>query len=246
MKDNIKVVVNPTTDRVRIEYQEPTEFIYKGAQYTLTSTQAVIDLIKKRGSIENTLIFYQDNPDSPKIQVVLDDMIQDRNKDIAVYNFEESDLLKEWKTIMDNQGIDQKAFIKFLKRRDGSEFVDPVMLQQLLAISQTLNIASVINFDSIYQNENNKEVSFKIKDADSSTIIPDIFTLQMPIYNESDLICEIEVEIELVKPREEGQKARFVLTCPRLPSYKKAAIRYEVDKMRTALEGYEFLAGRAW
>jgi hypothetical protein len=245
MEENMKVIINPNTERVRIEYQEPREYIFTGSQCDLTSTQAVIDLINKRGSAENTLIYYLDKPDKPTIQVILDDTIQDRDQDTAVYRFEESDLLKEWKAVFGESGIDQKNFIKFLKRRDASEFTQPALLQELLAIAQTLNIATVINFDSMYQNENNKEVSFKIKDADSSTYIPDTFRLQIPLYNESDLISEIEIELELVKPRDEGQKARFVLSCPRLPKDKKLAIQYEIDKIRKELPGYTLLAGSA-
>lgn len=245
-KINVEILPTPGVEKVLLQYQEPTEYIYRGVHYSLRSTQAVIDLIKKRGSQENTLIFYVD-ADKPQVQVVLDDKVVDRDKDIADYRFAKSDVLKEWEEVLGNpQGIDQKGFIKFLKRRKLEEFENSTMLQQLLAISQQLNLATVINFDSVYENENNKEVSFKIKDVDTSTTIPETFLLDIPLLNESDLKCVIDIELELVKPREEGQKARFVLSCPMLPKFMKEAVRYEIGKIREALPGYELLAGTGW
>ncbi len=47
MNENMQVNINPNSDTVKILYQEPTEYIYKGSQCELTSTQAIIDLINK-------------------------------------------------------------------------------------------------------------------------------------------------------------------------------------------------------
>lgn len=247
MEDNMKVVVTPQTDKVRIEYHEPTEYIYRGVDYKLNSTDAIIGLINKRGCAENTLIFYDVEGSDTGIQVVLDDTVQDRNKDTAAFKFIESDLMREWKELFNaRQGVGQKDLIKYLKRRDPSEFVEPMMLQELMAIAQTLNIATVINFDSMYQNESNKEIAFKIKDAETSTKVPDMFQIQIPLYNESDLIVVMEVEIEVVKPTQEGQKAAFIFTCPKLPVYCKHAMKYEVEKIKTALPEFTVLAGRGW
>jgi len=45
----------------------------------------------------------------------------------------------------------------------------------------------------------------------------------------------MEIEVELKKP--------FILYCPKLQQYWKAAVKYEVGVMKEALAGYKIMTG---
>ncbi len=61
--------------------------------------------------------------------------------------------------------------------------------------------------------------------------------------NESDYVAELEIELEVGKPKEPGQKPGFKLTCPRLARHIKDAVIYEIDKLKAALPDYNIMAG---
>jgi uncharacterized protein YfdQ (DUF2303 family) len=239
MTDNINMEVEPAEGTLFIKYQEPTEYIPRGANYRLRSTQAVIDLINKRGSVENTQIFYLDT-ESARVEVILDDTIMDREKDLATYAFEHSDLFKEWESVLGGW-IDQKEFIDFLKRRDSQdEFPDVV---SILASVQQLKMATEITGDYSYDDRNNYTFAYKVRDMEGTTRLPNSFIINIPLLNESDLIVELEMELEVGKPKEPGVKPGFKITCPKLPRYLKRAINYEIDDLKTALPDYNIMAG---
>ena len=141
MEDKIQVKLSPGQERVLIQYQEPKEYVKPGQHYQLKSTQAVIDLINKRGSAETTEIFYLDEPGNAQVEVILDDKILSREQqqfDRATYRFEYSGHLKEWSAYF-GKYVGQQDFIKYLKRCVPEEFP---MVDQLLTAIQQLKIAT--------------------------------------------------------------------------------------------------------
>jgi len=241
--DNRDIIIQPAGDRILIQTQElHDEYIKSGFHYNLNSTQALIDLIKVRGNKDNTFVFYLDKDDKPSIHVVLDDKVIKREQCTATYSFADSDLLKEWRQIWNAGLITQKNLITFLKRRDALvEFPEIDLLQSAV---KHISMATVINYDSILENDNNFSISFKIKDGESSTQFPTDFEINIPLLNESDKIMTINVELEIKKPTGEGPiAAGFILKCPLLHRYLKEAVSYEVSKLKAALPGYNILAG---
>lgn len=214
----------------------PAPFQYQGYRYTLESTQSVIDFIRWKGSQGDTVIFV----DEKGIQVVLDDTEEDRPKDGAVYGYKKSMELEEWDNILANS-VQQKDFINFLKRRPEGEVTD---IDPLLAAVQKLNLATVITGDYAYEDINNHVVSFKIKETETSTRLPKVLMVRMPLIYGSEYVPEMEVELEFRAPRNEGEKPVFFLTMPKLDRYWKEAVDHEVKVLKESLEGYLILSGR--
>lgn len=233
--EEMKVVVNPTGDVVLVQTMELSEYINPGFHYTLKGIQSVIDLVKTRGSKANSFLFYTDK----QIQVLLDDTVEKRQKDTAQYSFEPSDLLKEWKTIMD-VAIDQKQFIEFLKKREPSELPEA---EALMVNLQTLKMATEVRWDGDYDDRNNYNFAIKVKDMEGNTRLPNMLTIHIPLINESELIVDIDIELEVFKPKGEGEKPMFRLTCPKFDRYWKQAVKHEIQILKDALPNYHILAG---
>ena len=233
--DEMKVNVTPAGDHVLVQTMELQEYIDPGFHYALKSIQSVIDLVKTRGTRELSFLFYTDK----QIQVLLDDQVTKRQKDTAVYYFEASDLLQEWKTVIGGNTLDQKKFIEFLKRRD-NELAE---VEALISSLQTLKLASEIRFDGDYDDRNNYNFAIKVKDFEGNTKLPNMLTIHIPLINESDFVQDIEIELEVIKPTGEGQKPLFVMTCPKFDRYWKQAVKHEIEVLKKALPGYHILAG---
>lgn len=215
--------------------QLPTPYQYQGYKYNLESMQSVIDLIRWKGSKENTVIFV----DEEGVQAILDDTVTDQPKDGAVYQYKKSLEYQEWQIIL-GKAIPQKVFIDFLKRRPENQ-VDENDL--LLASVQKLNLATVITGDFEYEDINNHVVSFKIKETETSTKLPKVLVVSMPLIYGSENVLTMEVELEFCAPRNDGEKPVFLLTIPKFDRYWQEAIDYEVAKLKEQLKDYLILSG---
>lgn len=216
--------------------QLPTPYQYQGYRYILESIQSVIDLISWKGSAENTVIFV----DEAGVQVILDDTVTDRPKDTAIYQYTESLEYKEWQSVL-GRAIQQKAFIDFLKRRPEDQIEENDLL---LASVQKLNLATVITGDFEYEDINNHVVAFKIKETETSTKLPKVLVVSMPLIYGNENILTMEVELEFRAPRNDGEKPVFLLTIPKFDRYWQEAIEYEVSKLKEQLKEHLILSGR--
>jgi len=237
-----KFVINDPCEDMQIKYytgQAPQPFQYNGYGYTLESIQSVIDLIERKGSLENTVVFVDENG----VQVVLDDTVTGRPKDTAQYIYKNSLEYSEWKSEVIGEVIKQRDLVDFLKRRPEGE-VDE--LEYLLATVQKLNLATVITGEYEQSDSNNVTVSFKIKESEGSAKIPKTINVHMPLIFGSDKILDIEVELEFRAPRNEGEKPMFLMTMPKYKRYRQEAIEYEVGKLKEALAGYLIMCGRGF
>lgn len=246
MDEDKKVVVNlaPGMENAAVHIIESKkelagefEYHYKGFAYVAQSTQAVIDLVKhltgeKSG---NTIIFY----DNERVAVIVDETIQARPQDTISYRFQESLELQDWKKVF-GRPLTQKEFIDFLKRRAPEEVQD---CDRLMAAAQTIRMATEITGDFLYQDNNNVTVAFKIKDTESATTFPSTLTIYVPIINESGKEDELEIELQVNKPKGEGEKLTFQLDCPKFARYWREAVRAEIDTLGEELPGYLLVAG---
>ncbi|MBO8158849.1 DUF2303 family protein [Thermosyntropha sp.] len=213
------------------------EYNFPGTNYRLDSTQAVIDLVLSKGKKDNTVIFYDEN--IPEIQIILDDSIMDRPQDKAFYPFRYSDLFSEWAKLFDTP-VNQKQFIDFLKRRDVVECPEA---ETLLVTTQRLRLAQQIIGEYSYDDNNNITCMFKTKTGEDIAKLPSVFTIHVPIFNKSDNVMDIEVEMELTIPKTENEKPLFMLSCPKLPRYKKQAVAYEINVLQKRLPGFLIIPG---
>lgn len=206
-----------------------------GAAYKLDSIESVAALVKAKGSQEHTVIFYNDDT----VGVILDDSVMDRPKDYATYAFRLSDELSAWNALF-GRTIDQKSFVSFLKQRKPGEIEN---VEDLMAKIQNLKIATEIIGDYQYDDNNNFTVMFKTKDGENNITLPSALNLHLPFLYGSNKVIDIEVEMELIKPKSENEKPCFKLGCLKYDQYLKEAVDYEVERLKNMLPGYLVLAG---
>ncbi|MDK2932369.1 MAG: hypothetical protein PWP27_179 [Clostridiales bacterium] len=234
----VNVNVTPENGVLRIEKADYQIHSWNTRRYNITSMDSLIDVVKAKGNKKNSVIFHSDN----EVQIIFDDSIQDRPQDIATYHFKKSFEFNDWSKVF-GQKLSQKVLVNFLKTRIPGEVED---IENLIANIQKLKIVTEIIGDYQYDDNNNVSFFFKSKDGEGSCYLPKSFNIFIPIFNESDNVSKIEVELELIKPKSENEKPGIILTCPKLERYIKNAVDFEIEKMKKALTGYLVLAGKGF
>lgn len=211
---------------------------YKGFSYKADSTQSFIDVVKSRMNPNSgSIIAYNEDG----MQAIMDDTVRDREQDTAFYAYKKSIQFKEWEGILRGGVIDQKSFIKFLQRRDDGEVKD---LEILLYGLQNFKFVTNIEGDFSQANNNNYTFMYKTKDGEGTVDIPSVINASIEIFNESAFPQSMEIEIEVNKPREAGEKPTFTLQCPKLDRYIKEAMDWEVRKLKEAFSNDLVISGK--
>lgn len=211
-------------------------FQYKGFSYAAYSTDSLIALVKSKGSAANSVIAY----DEKGVKVILDDTVIDREQSRIGYGFRKSSQFEEWEEVLAGAAVDQKSFIKFLQRREEGEVAE---IEALMAALQNFKFVTNIAGDFTFDDRNNYTFAYKIGDAEGTVRFPQMLIANIEIFNESGLIQPMEIEIEVIKPRNESEKPVFCLSCPKLERYKRQAVDNEIDKIKTELAGHLIVTG---
>lgn len=234
--ENQKIVVNaPEGNELSIFTGEKKIHYFSGTKYKIDTIDSIAGLVKFRGTPEKTLIFCNDE----RIGIIFDDSIMDRPQDIATFGFEMSDEFGEWKSKL-NDSLSQKRFVDFLKLRKPAEVTG---LDDLLGKAQYLSYATSIVGDFNYEDRDNITVAIKIKDSESTAKIPQLFVINVPLVFGSDKVLAMEIQLDLIKPRDETQKPSFCLTCPKFDRYWAEAVEYEIDRLKKLLPDFQIISG---
>jgi len=238
MSDDKQINITPKGDILEFRTGEAKQlYQYDGYQYTAESTESLITLVRSKGSEENTIIAYTDGG----IKVILDDTVITRDQDRLKYNYKYSQQFEEFRSILEKGVVfEQKQFIDFLRRREPGEINGQDML---MAAIQSFKFSSIISGDFTYDDQDNYICSFKIGDAEGTVKIPQLITANIEVFNESDFVQTVELELEIKKPRDQSEKPLIALTCPKLPRYLQKAMDHEIETVENELEGYLIVAG---
>lgn len=240
MYNEEKEVLNLNVDgkEVIVRHGEaPRIFEYRGFQHEVYSTDSFIRLVKEKSTKPNCVIAYNDD----KIIAVLNDKVVDRDQDRVVYAFRKSLQYDEWKEVLNRGAVfDQKTLIKFLQRREMNEIDD---MEMFLAMLQNFKYVTNIEADFSRADDQNYTFAIKVGEQEGSIKIPQVIYLNLEIFNESGYIQQIEIEVEVYKPKEAGEKPGFKLTCPKLQRYLKAAVDHEIDQLKDGLKSYLIVTG---
>ncbi|MGL5512791.1 MAG: hypothetical protein ACRDBM_06070 [Sporomusa sp.] len=236
--NNEQFNITATGDVLTIRRGEAPEiFMYDGFRHTADSTDSLIALIKSKGVQPNTVIAYNEKG----IKAILDDTVKDRNQDRITYEFKYSQQYQEWEKILTKGStFDQRDFIKFLQRREPGEIDN---IESLIVSLQNFKYVTNINADFSRENDQNYTFMIKIGEAEGSIKLPQLITTNIEVYNESLFTQPMEIELEVYKPKSEGEKPMFALTCPKLQRYLKEAVKFEIEHIKTELDGYLIVAG---
>ena len=197
--------------------------------------------MKEKSVKENAVISY----DEEGMQAILDDKVIDRQKDSINYAFRISQQYKEWKGILNDRGsaFTQKGIVDFLKRREEGELEG---IENLLASLQNFKYVTNISGDAGYEDGNNYTFAIKVNDVEGSTTLPRVIFPEIEIFNESGFTQMMEVEIEIIKPKNSEEKLTFRLSCPKIDRYVKAAVDFEVERLKKELDGYLIITGKIY
>jgi len=218
------------------EGKAPEIFQYQGFRYEAQSTDSLISLVKAKGSKAYSVIGYT----KKQVVVIVDDMIKDRPQDIIAYPYQYSQQYLEWSRILNGAKLTQKEFVDFLKRRELDEVYN---LDELLASIQKFRFVTNISGDFVYDDNNNYTFAIKVGDAEGTMRLPTSIAAVIEIFNESDFRQDINIELEIEKPKSQDDKLMFHLSCPTLQRYLDEAVEREIFKIKTQLDGYLIVAG---
>lgn len=237
--EKIELAVSGETKEVILrEGKAPEIFVYDGFHYAAESTESLIALTKSKGNKPNVIVAYNQTG----VKVILDDLIFTRHKDIISYEFKRSRQFEEWKSILlKGQVFDQKSLIDFLRRREEGEIIE---IESLLAAIQNFKFVTNITGDFSFDDRNNYTFAIKVGDSEGTVKLPKYIFACVELYNESNFRQTIELEVEVQKPRGEGEKPMFLISCPKFSRYDEEALKNEVDTIKGGLEGYLIVAGR--
>ena len=236
--DNKQINVTPVGDTLIIrEGQAPKIYEYSGFDYTADSKTSLIALVQSKSVKENCVVFYNTNG----FNAILDDKVIARNQDHVAYGFKKSQQYQEWKEILERGSVfGQKNFIDFLRRREPGEIEN---IESLIAAIQNFKYVTNISGDFTYDDRNNYTFAFKIGDAEGTVRLPQIMMANIEVFNESEFIQMMELELEVQKPKSEGDKLAFFIHCPKLSRYSKKAVEHEIEVVKAELDGYLIVAG---
>ncbi len=213
-------------------------FEYNGFSYDAYSTDSFVDLVKSKACKPNCVVAYND----AKMVAILDDKIVDRNQDRVTYAFIKSLQYKEWQEILESGGtFDQRSLIKFLQRREDGEIDD---IEYFIGMLQNFRYVTNIQGDFSQADDQNYTFMIKVGEQEGSIKIPQVIYLNLEVFNESKFTQRIEIEVEVYKPKSEGEKPAIRFTCPKLQRYLKAAVDHEIEQLKASLDGYLIVTGR--
>jgi hypothetical protein len=213
-------------------------FTFKGTSYKTKTVQGFASLVKSKGQQEHAVIF--SSIDNSAV-AILDDRVQDREQDKVYYNGQVSVQFDEWRGILGGANFSQKEFIEFLQRREGGEVGErDALIQHLKNFRYVTNISGDFTYDSA----NNYTFMVKVGEAEGTVRIPQAMTANIEVFLDSGFLQEMEVEIEITKPKSENEKPRFALSCPKLKRYLKKANDHEMEVLHAELEGWLVVAGQ--
>lgn len=230
MEQKLNMNVNVQGNEAVIRMGKATEpFNYPGTVYKALSTDSFVDIVEARDS-EHTIVGYHDTG----FDAILDDSIIDMNRDIVIYRFAKSLQFNEWADVL-NTPLSQKQLIDFLKcRRDTT----PEVPDKELLLYNLQNFKFVQNIEADYSriDNNNYTFAFKSKDGEGTVQLPQQFTANIDIIKGSNYLREVEIELEIRRPKSADEKPAFILTCPKLARYEEEARLREYNLLMETMD----------
>ena len=241
MNVNIEKIATLSSDGRVMVYggDAPEVFQYHGFQYEASTVKGFVELVKKKGVQERAVVFGS----GKCFHAILDDAVQDRELDTVTMPFEHSVICKEWLPILQNGMVmNQKQFVDFLKRRSDGEIEN---IDELLYNIKNFKYVTSVSGDFTYDSRNNYTFAVKVQEAEGTVRIPQSFIMKCEIFKGSGWEQMMEIELEIQKPKDQGEALLFQLTCPKFPRYIEDAKEQLFDSMKRELDGWLVVEGSA-
>lgn len=243
MEQEIKVFAHPTAEGV-LEIRtgnaaRPLDpYNYQGFRYQADSLNAFVSLVQTKSAGKGACVVFYNNKG---YRAIMDDSVHDRIQSSVSYNFLNSVQFSEWADIL-NKGrvFGVPDFVKFLRRRDPEEIQD---MDALLFAAQNFRYATNIAGDFTYDSRNNYVFMVKVDEAESTVRFPQAIFATVEIFQDSGWKQEMEIEIDIVRPKSADERPMIALSCPKFPRYQEQAKKQQHEELIRQLEGWLVVAG---
>ena len=176
--------------------EAPEIFQYHGYQYEASTVKGFVELVKKKGVQERAVIFGS----GTCFHAILDDAVQDRERDTVTMPFKYSVICNEWIQILQRGEIfNIKEFVDFLKRRSDGEIEN---IDELLYNIKNFKYVTSVSGDFTYDSRNNYTFAVKVQEAEGTVRIPQSFIMKCEIFKGSGWEQMMEIELEIQKPKD--------------------------------------------
>jgi len=167
--------------------------------------------------------------------------VQDREQDVVYYSYAWSVQFEEWRDILLKETIfSVKGLADFLKRREAHEICN---IDELLYAVQNFRYVTNIQGDFSFEDRNNYTFNVKINEAEGTVRVPKTLNVNMELLKGSGFFQDIEVEIEVYRPKNQDEAPGFLLSCPKFDRYIEDAKKHEVETLLALLPNYLVVAG---
>jgi hypothetical protein len=104
-----------------------------------------------------------------------------------------------------------------------------------------------IEGDFSFEDRNNYTFNIKVLEskAEGTIRIPKTFEARIELLNGSGFVQNIEIEVEVSRPKDQNEKPGFKLSCPKFNKYWNLAKKNEFTKLTELLPGYLIVLGSA-
>lgn len=236
--ENPRFHITPGTGELIVrEGAAPAVFQYKGFRYNADTADSFARLVLAKADDENCVVFCNEKG----FQAILDDTVKDREQDTVSYGFALSIQAQEWEKILtDGKVFDIKGLVDFLKRREENEIAD---IDRLLYAVSNFKYVTNVQGDFSFDDRNNYTFNIKLSDGEGTVRIPRVILANIEILHGSDFRQDIEIEVEVQRPKDPSERPCFLLSCPKYPRYYQTAIDWEYTQLPKRLPDYLIVQG---
>ncbi|MBR4401054.1 MAG: hypothetical protein IKT09_05100 [Synergistes sp.] len=213
-------------------------FNYQGCQYTALDVESFCSLVKAKGARLSAIIF----ADAAGFTAILDDTVISRKQDTVTMPYTYSVQAEEWEPVLSSGGtaFALKDLIDYIKRCDAAT-IDG--FEELLVAFKNFKYVSNVTGDFTFDNRNNYTFCVKVRDAEGTVRIPQLFLSNIEIYKNSGFFQRMEIEVEIYQPKTAGEQPLIKLRCPKFPRYLQAAQAELYSHMKNDLDGWLVVQG---
>ena len=236
--EDVKVNVVATGEELVLRHGKASDlFRYEGFQYKAEGTSSFASLVKSKAAKEHCVVFNN----SSGYVAILDDRINTRPHDTVSMSHLPSIQMGEWSQIMTKGKVfDIKGMADFLKRRNHGE-IDGI--EELLYAVQNFKYVTNVTGDFSFEDRNNYTFNVKIAEAETTVKVPKSIVVHLEIYKGSEFFQDVEVEIEVNRPKDQSEKPGFLLQCPTFDRHIQVALESEARRMKELLPGFLVVDG---
>ena len=117
-------------------------------------------------------------------------------------------------------------------------------IDRLLHAVSNFKYVTNIQGDFSFDDRNNYTFNVKLSDGEGTVRIPKIIMANIEILQGSDFRQDIEIEVEVQRPKDPSEHPHFLLSCPKYPRYYQAAVEQECTLLPERLPNYLIVRGR--